>query len=134
MDQAKQALKGSPRRDAFKQWHKPPNMPNDFYACDLDFVLVVKKPIARIVAILDYKRDGEGVTFSEVIAYNNLTDAGWPIYLVSTEPDMPPYATFTVVQYVSGDWRPDPPKCELATVLTRVTHDVFRAWEAGLRS
>lgn len=110
MDERTKQLKGSPSRDAFKLWHK--TLDSSFYACDLDFVLVVHRPIARICAIIDYKRSGDTVSWAEILAYNNLTDAGWPVYLVNTEPSEPPYLTFSVRQYISGDWRCKPPKVE----------------------
>lgn len=66
MDKDKQDLKGSPTRDTFKRCHK--DLCKQFYACDLDFVLVAKFPY-RIISFLDYKKLRENITFSEVITF-----------------------------------------------------------------
>ena len=70
MDDKTKILKGSPSRDSFKQLHKS-HCPQSYYACDLDFILVAKYPF-RIIAFIDYKKHSDKITFSEVIAYNEL--------------------------------------------------------------
>lgn len=130
MDAHTRALVGSPHRDAFKHWHK--GLDRVFYGCDFDFVLVGKNP-PRIIAVLDFKRPSEPVTFAEVLAYNNLLELGIPVYLVSTTPLLPPYASITVRQYLGGDWRPAPPVCQVHSVLERVPPSRFEAWQRAIR-
>jgi len=139
MDDHKMNCKGSPSRDAFKQWHKL--LGDELYACDLDFVLVSKHP-PGIVAVFDYKRPDDDITFSEVLAYNKLKQDGIPLYIVVGEYDPDngkPFSEFEVYRYLGGNWAPDPPtvKKELVTLIsappgTDLRYQ-FREWEKKLR-
>ena len=138
MDDRKRNLKGSSTRDAFKHWHKQAPLPHGFYACDIDFALITKKPQAGIVAVLDYKSLYDRITFTEVIAYNDLIKRGIDVYIVSAEwhgDDAPePFTCFTVQKYISGDWNPDPPKTELEMIIEDVSVKEYILWEAKLRN
>ena len=138
MEKSKRKLKGSPARDAFKHWHK--GLPSWMYALDLDFVLVDKKPPPpHIVAVLDYKRPSEGITFTECIAFNTFLELGYPVFIVESKPHLveiicphckgvlskEPYfdnsSRFTIHRYLSGNWRPEPPEAELGFVARDLT-------------
>lgn len=121
-------LKGSPNRDEFKQWHK--TGPKQFYACDLDFVLVEKHP-SGIAAFLDYKMPGDVISFAEVIVYTELSFLA-PVYIVES---MPPFDTvpISVYEFVEGDFKPEPPTVKLRSVLTDVSQEEFFSWEGSLR-
>jgi len=129
MDEAKKNLKGSESRDTFKQQHKL-HAPSSFYACDLDFVLVIKYPSASIKAFLDYKRFSENITFSEVIAYNQLLKTA-PIFIIRGND--PEHGAFYIQQYKGGDWHPNPPKTELIEVAKCPTWAELVEWERKLR-
>ena len=133
MDERKRALKGSPALDAFKQWHK--TLDDDLYASDFDLVLVSKKP-ARIIAVVDYKRPGDCVSFAEGVAYDDLIMRGIPVYIVTatwSEGRKVPFTRFTVQRLVWANWRPDPPECDFEAVLLDVSWRKFRQWEVDLR-
>ena len=129
MDDDKKNLKGSPSRDQFKMLHKQ-KAPGGFYACDLDFILVAKFP-ARIVAVIDYKKGQEKITFSEVIAYNELVKH-FPLFIIQgkdTE-DGP----FIIEQYIKGDWKPNPCIVEVQTIRQCESWEDLVEWENKLRS
>ncbi|MBD3252010.1 hypothetical protein GF380_06215 [Candidatus Uhrbacteria bacterium] len=128
MDGKKLALKGSPSRDNFKHIHKRLN--KRFYALDIDFVLVDKWPQPHIVAILDYKRPGDTVTFAEVIAYNAFINAGIKVFVVESES----LKTFNVYQYKGGDYKPHPPVVKLVKIRNGVDLAGFERWELKLRN
>jgi len=130
MNEAKQGLKGSPSRDSFKQIHKI-KCSEEKFACDLDLVLVSKVPKAAINAFLDYKKFGDKVSFSEVLAYNNLISMA-PLFIVrSADPDNGP---FYIRKYLSGDWRPYPdPIVQLGEPIKLANWDEFNKWETSLR-
>ncbi len=127
-DKEKERLKGSPSRDTFKQKHKVV-LNNKFYACDLDFVLVAKYPF-RIVAFLDYKRGREGITFSEVVAYNVLLQIA-PIYIIrGNDPETGP---FQIYKYNWSDPVPEPPNVELIPIRQCEGWPELGNWERELR-
>lgn len=121
-------LRGSKSRDDFKYWHKQDPIPRNFYALDLDFIFVEKYP-PRIVAILDYKRPGDTITFAECIAFNDLIQH-YPVYIVESES---PFENFEIYQYVGGNWRPFPPEVELQHIASLRGVDEFIEWERTLR-
>lgn len=128
MDEAKQNLTGSPSRDTFKRRHK--DLCKQFYACDLDFVLIAKEPY-RIISFLDYKKLRENITFSEVIAYNILKQIA-PVYIVrGKDPEKGP---FVVWEFKNGDPKPDPPTVELELIKQCETWAVLEIWEMELRN
>ena len=127
MEKSKQLLKGSPSRDNFKQWHK--TLSRRFYATDLDLVLVEKTP-PRIVAILDYKRRSDRITFAEAIAYNHFVTLEIPVFLVWSEA---PFRCFDVQRYVWGNWRPEPPEITSRTILSGASRTELALWEQRLR-
>lgn len=125
MDDITKNLIGSTKRDQFKRMHK--EIGKEFWACDLDFVLVEKYPVPDIVAVLDYK-DGEEITFSEVISYNALLHRGINIYIVDGDAKT---GVFKIQRYVGGHHgRPDfrlIPECETKS------WDEFKTWEQKIR-
>lgn len=129
MEASKQRMIGSLRRDVFKQLHKKGEP--WFYACDLDFCLVSKEP-PGIVACLDVKRSCEPVTFAEVLAYNTVLLLGVPVYIVRVQD--PKDGPFTVQQYVSGDWKPEPPVVRYGPPRRYPTWEAFFEWERELRN
>lgn len=155
MDERKRGLVGSPRRDAFKQWHKEECA--GCYATDLDLTLVKKtewkedgKTIraSAVVAILDYKAFDERITFAEIIVYNDAI-AKWnvPVYIVATNVKLEQcsacglyhanrgesFTRFTVQRYWGGDWRPLPEQYELETIFVDEDETAYWAWERELR-
>jgi hypothetical protein len=127
MDKSKKELFSSPSRDEFKRFHK--ELPGDFYATDIDFCFVGKYP-QGIIAILDYKKFGETVKFSEVIAYNELMKSA-PIYIVKGE--NPAKGPFEIVRYLGGDPRPEPPVIKTELIEKVSGWDEFGKWEENLR-
>lgn len=129
MDKSKQGLRGSPNRDAFKQWHK--KLDSRFYACDLDLVLVDKNP-PGIAAAIDYKTTSpyEYVTFAEVLAYNDLLSKGIRVYIVIGDE---PFEELTIYQYMGGDWKPEPPKVDLELIARVDGLAGFSKWEREVR-
>jgi len=127
MDKAKRQLKGSPSRDAFKKWHK--FLIDTFYASDIDFVLVSKNP-PGIIAVLDYKKPGDDVTFAEVLAYNNLLELGLSVYIIVGNE---PFDKLKIYRYLGGGWKPDPPKVSLRFVTETKSRADFATWEKRLR-
>jgi len=108
-------------------WHK--SLPGGFYATDLDLVFVGKRP-PGIVAMIDYKTPYDRVTFSEVLAYNDLIAKGYPVFIIES---LEPFEKFTIREYLGGDWKPDPPIVNLKTVLDGVGIKEFIRWEQELR-
>jgi len=72
--------------DAFKAWHKI--LAHSWYASDIDLVLVYINtkfdsliPKGRILAIVDLKRYEEEITESEEVAYKDLIERGYEVYI-----------------------------------------------------
>lgn len=105
-------------------------LPRSCYGIDIDFALIEKSP-PGIVAILDYKRPGDKVTFSEVIAYNALAQHWWVFIVEGQDPEKGP---FVARQYLDGDWRPDVPVVRYGQEYHLETWADFGAWEKWLRS
>lgn len=85
-------LKGSESRDEFKYQHKN-RLPSNFYACDLDLVLVDSE---KVVAYLDYKRPEDKITYAEKILYKQLIG---PKYIIVSQ--SPKRGPFTIYCYKS---------------------------------
>jgi hypothetical protein len=118
---------GSPKRDRFKQHHK--RLSKEFYACDLDFVLVTKTPMPDVVAVLDYKaNDAERVTFAEVIAYCALLRRGIPVYVVRGDVDL---GAFEIERFMGGHHRE--PRAQFKPVARVLNWEQFGDWERRLR-
>lgn len=122
-----QALKGSVSRDTFKQKHKE-QLGNGYYACDLDLVLVEKSPFPDIIAALDYKKDSDTVTFSEVITYNALIARGIPVFIVKGDADT---GRFVIQRYLNGNHYK--PRCEVIDCCETCEWSEFKDWENSLR-
>ena len=130
---------GSPARDRFKWLHKNGRLSNGkrmsgmLVATDLDLLLVEKNPDG-IVANLDVKVGDDSVTFSEVIAYNDLRKLGKQIFIVhaATEADLEGYR-FTVSEYLGGNRGPNPPIVTLGPAFLINGFDEWSAWEIKLR-
>lgn len=127
MDVNKQFLKGSEKRDIFKQRHKM--LDSGFYATDADLCLVSKFP-PGIVAYLDYKGSGEPVTFTECITYNKWMREA-PVYIV--EGENPESGPFIVRWYLGGNWKPDPPNISYGEAVFLENWIAFGDWERELR-
>lgn len=135
MDDQKRSLVGSKSRDAFRAWHKQV-LSSTFYATDVDLVLVSKYP-PKIVAAIDYKQRNDGITFSEVICYNDFLSKGIPVYIVQGEyyeNKLPHFSTFTIFRYLGGDYRPEPPTVKMEIIESNIDLAGFSRWEAKLRS
>lgn len=120
-------LEGSPNRDRFKRLHK--DMGPGYNGCDLDFVCVDKYP-PGIVCFIDYKTPSDSVTFAEVLCYNALKEVA-PLYIV--EGQDPNTGPFRIVQYMEGDWRPEPPIVKLEERYVAANWNELRKWEQGVR-
>jgi len=129
VDNQKYKLKGSESRDEFKYRHKN-EMSKSFYACDLDLVLIIKYP-PKIVAFLDYKLPRDNVTFTEVIAYNQLLTLA-PVYIIRGTKEC--NGPFVIYQYLSGNWAPDPPTVQVDKVKECETWTALEKWEASIRT
>jgi hypothetical protein len=127
MDRDKQFLKGSEKRDVFKQRHKL--LEPDFYATDADLCLISKFPPGT-VAYLDYKGSGEGVTFAEAIQYNEWMKHA-PVYVVSGE--NPETGPFLIRRYLGADWKPEPPQVNWGEETLAHNWDELGQWEGALR-
>jgi hypothetical protein len=118
--------KGSPSRDTFKRNHK--DLDKSFWACDLDFVLVDKTPFPDIVAVIDYKKSSDEITFSEVIAYNALLGRGLPVYIVMGDADT---GNFLIYHYRGGNHKR--PRYDMKEICKTANWTEFSAWERSLR-
>lgn len=134
MDERTRNLKGSPARDAFKHWHKSAGLfPAQFYSMDLDLALITKSP-PKIKAVIDYKEwHDKSPTFAEVIGYNHLLSLGIAVYIVRSS-YLKGFEDLSIWQYLGGDWRPYPPKCELKLLIEHCTPIQFVKWETSIRS
>lgn len=128
MDESKKNLEGSPSRDKFKMLHKQ-FAPKNYYACDLDFILVAKYP-ARIIACLDFKLRLDKITFAEVVAYNELVKY-FPIYIITGKDAE--HGPFVVEKYIDGDEKPEPPVVEKILIRQCETWDDLADWEKSIR-
>lgn len=153
-------LIGSPSRDAFKYWHKQKR--GQYYGGDIDFFLCQKflrhkKKEGGIVAILDFKTRTEKLTFVEVLAFNDFLAKGYKVFIVRANVKMQrarcpkcqtqlprslameidrenSFTSFTIQEYVGGDWRPYPnPKAELELVEQDISEDEYWEWEDRIR-
>ena len=118
---------GSPSRDRFKRKHKAG--PGWCYACDIDFALVSKNP-PGVVAFLDYQVGDEPISFSEVLAYNELLSIA-PVFMVRGDAEAE--GPFDVLEYEGGDWRPEPPHTQLTAILSEADWRGLFAWEQTIR-
>jgi len=141
MNSDKKQLQGSKNRDRFKRLHK--NLHEQFYALDIDLALVEKNvhngtADPCIVAFLDFKMPSDRPTFTEVLTYNQFVGNDIPVYLIESEHEgfceqAPEEHRFSIKRYKGGDWEPDPPPYETATVLSGATWQDMAAWEDELR-
>ncbi|NJO00033.1 MAG: hypothetical protein HC875_40940 [Anaerolineales bacterium] len=129
----KSYLQGSPSRDAFKHWHK--SLGKDLIATDLDFVLVSDSGLAPgIIAVLDYKRPEDKLSFTEIIAYNQLVEFGIPIYVIVAEYlDGKLSEKFTIRQYFTGNPRKLEDVQLSEPILMNASRDEYERWERRIR-
>lgn len=127
MDDSKRRLKGSPSRDCFKQRHK--DLPSNFYAMDLDFVLIAKTPIPDVICAIDYKQHGDEITFTEVIGYNAMTRRGLPVYIATGDAEA---GRFEISRYVGGHHAT--PTYTLQPICKTESWQDFQSWEQELRN
>ena len=114
-------LKGSDKRDMFKWAHKNKMNGAPFYASDADLCLITTSP-RGVVAYLDYKGSGEGVTFTEKILYDEWSETK-PVYIVEgIDPENGPFVVF---KYVIGG--------ELVHQCNLKDWSDFTNWEAEIR-
>lgn len=125
---SKRDLQGSPSRDVFKRCHKQ-KLDGKCYATDADLVLVGKNP-PGIIAYLDFKLPADQVTFSEILAYNEWMKSH-PVYIIQS-PD-PERGPFDVFRYLGGNWRPNPPVCELEQIEWLLDWNGLQRFEDELR-
>ncbi len=112
----------------FKRLHK--NLASNFYGLDVDFCCVEKRP-AGIAAFIDYKTPWEAITFSEVIAYNDLMALA-PVYVIrAADPERGPFQVF---EYLGGDFKPDPPVVKLEFRANCKDWLALGTWEAMART
>lgn len=131
MDGDKSKLKGSPSRDEFKYWHKNA-LPQSYYGCDLDYLCVTKSPLPGIIAAFDYKESNDSISFTEVIAYNDLNAKGIAVYIVQSTARSD-FASFNVSLFIKGNHLPNPPTYETQVLLKDATQEQFIEWEGKLR-
>lgn len=132
MSEQTATAKGSPLNDLFKQYHKL-RLPNHMFGSDIDFVIVEKNPDC-IVAFKDLKRLDEGVTFAEVIAYNQLIRLA-PLYLLYVQSESDVIAgKFDVHRYLGGNRGPNPPVVRTELYARITCWDEYNRWEQELRN
>lgn len=130
--------KGSESRDRFKYLHKH-LLGKDAWALDADLMLVEKSPRPFIVALLDFKMPGDGISFTEAIAYSKMIELGVAVYLVEANVEFrdkesdPSTHLFDIYRLDSADYHPDPPTYTGEYVLNDVTWEGLAAWEKSLR-
>jgi len=90
--------------------------------------LVTKYP-PGIIAFLDYKQRDDKVTFAETIAYNVLLKIA-PIFLIIGEATEGP---FVIKEYRGGNFRPEPPECDLLKIKEVQDWQELGEWERQLR-
>lgn len=129
MEDSKKQLKGSPSRDAFKHWHK--TLSSHLYGTDFDFVLVRKYPQPGIVAIIDFKKlnEGDEISFSECIAYNDAIKH-WPMFIVYSQE---PFDKFSIWEYLGGNPYPNPPEINLKHACNLTNAKEYEKWEMSIR-
>lgn len=128
-NQDKEDLQGSVSHDIFKQRHKK-NMRPEFYSSDIDLMAVTKFPHG-IAAIIDYKKPADHLTFSEVVAYNDLIKKGYSVYIISS--DDPSHGPFDVYLDKGGNPDPEPPVPDLKFRCHCANWDELEQWENVVR-
>lgn len=117
---------GSPSRDLFKLKHK--ELDRSLYGCDIDFCIVTKNPFPDIVAVLDYKKAFDEITFSEVIAYNALMMRGIDVYIVCGDAEI---GRFEISKYAGGNHQK--PRYSFTDVVHVKDWKEYEAWEHMIR-
>lgn len=120
-------LKGSKSRDDFKHRHK--QLLPSLFAIDIDFCLVEKHPIPHVVALIDYKKTSDEITFAEVCAYNHFILTGIPVYIVTGSVET---GEFIIEQYMGGHHKK--PDVRKEFILKTSNWQEFQSWEVQLRS
>lgn len=126
----KKNLKGSESRDDFKHMHK--QLDSSFWATDLDFVLIDKYP-PGVVALLDYKKPSDEVSFTEAILYNLWIKRDIsPVFIIEAiNPNAGPYV---VREYEWGYWSKFPPDIKYKSISNLENRDAYEDWERRLRN
>lgn len=142
MDNAKKQLKGSETRDRFKQLHKA-MLPAHCYALDSDLELVEKLPFPFIVARIDFKVEGDQLTFAEAISYDYLlnglpSEYRIPVFIIEATrafrvSEDPSDHRFTVWEIIEVDYKPEPPLRKANKLLSGLTWRELAEWEIRLR-
>lgn len=111
--------------------HKRKFYGRELYGSDLDLCIVSKFPHG-VVAIYDYKRNGEGISFAEVILYNALVTVA-PVFIIEIE--NPETGPFVIRRYKTGNPNPDPPAVVFFDTKTKLSDwPAFIKWERELRA
>ena len=131
-------LRGSKSRDTMRFWHKQPPIPKNFYASDIDFILVEKYP-PHVAAILDWKCPGDQVTFTECIAMNDFMNKGYLCYIIWGEheesvPGKPVLIRADIYRYLGGNYRPEPPEIRTERVCQIENEAEWIRWERTVRN
>lgn len=134
--------KGSPSRDKFKWLHKQ-LMPASCWALDSDLELIEKSPFPFIVARIDFKLFGDGISFTEAISYHQLITQPppytIPVYVIVADRNFKidevqhTSHRFDVWKMTSANYRPDPPIWTGDKVLEQASWDELKEWELELR-
>ena len=131
--------------------------PSRYYALDSDLILIEKIPPDTVypVAVLEFKIGDETITFTQVIYFNHIVSIPppWniPVYIIRAHLPFitpPPDTTlityeyeqlareqhrFDIYQYQYGDWKPEPPRIQVATVAQNINWQELVRWEETLR-
>jgi len=128
----KQQLKGSPYRDAVKQWHK--TLPNDFYACDIDLALISFSGNA-VKAILDVKSSNDHtLSNTHKQLYDWFVQQEIPVFLITVESYEKVYCEHCDNYEIVIDIDSDVIVSEYGTEKTRkMSRDEYIEWERGWR-
>lgn len=132
MDDELRNRSGSSSRDYFRLLHKK-RLPAHMFGVDLDFVWVEKNP-HMVIAGVDIKLIGDGITFTEVILYNEWIAQFAPLYLIYAKSrGAIAKGAFSIYRYESGNPGPEPPIVQKRLVKTVANWREFGEWQQALR-
>lgn len=133
MDDRRRGLKGSAALDLFKRLHKT-ELARWHFATDSDLWLIEKNPHG-VVALLDIKCGNDGVTFAEVILYNEISRHTCPVYIVTAHDESAIHAgIFLIERYLGGDPGPQPPRLKLGQGELIIGWPQLEEWETARRA
>lgn len=149
-DEDDEYLEGSPSKDRFKMIHKR-DLSDNQVALDIDFALVTRRGQRRknegIICFFDFKLEDDDLTPMEIMAYNELRDLGYPIYIIQAqasnkdeylnktddEIETEEEVYYNIYKYVDGiegwGWK----KSTISIMKRNINWEEYERWENELR-